>query len=913
MGLLRKLRRQVFDIRHGEHLRTWSMFAYLLCVLFAYYILKPVSRALFLNKFDIDKLPSLYIVIAVFGGVLAYSYSKLASKTSLKNAVAWAMSLSVFCLVVMWWLIGLRLSWMIYVLNVWVSLFAIVLVAQGWLVASNLFNAQEAKRLYPLLGMGMVVGAAFGGAFTARAALVVGTHNLLLASAVMVILAYAFFRLAIRRSAKSLETVRAGHEEDAEFSFMDVSRDIARTRHLQVIIGIMVVTFIVDVLVEYQFQVMAKQAYSGDQLTAFFGQFYGIYLNAIEFVFQLFLTTAVVRAFGVGGALQIMPIAILGCSAATILKPGVTSAGAVRLTEAATRYTLNRTGMELLYLPLPLELRNRIKAFIDIFVDRFSRGLGGVLLVFLTVSPLHLGIKPIAILVAALAVPWILLSIVAKREYVATVRRRLESRRLEFDSARVTVTEAGTIRLLEDIARGPNPRKAAYALDLLGQANVDIRPLLGEIGSAAGPGEALDKVYDLARGIGWNGLADRALRELRNQSAGEPSKAGIRYVLAVTPDAEGLASELLKEQREPVMTTVLEFLRGRPAAARRLITREWLSTMASSGDPAGRAAAAVGIGASGDHEEMLHRLLDDPDPSVAAAACRSAGWLQDRQYVVQLIDALAHPALRREAIAALVSFGPGICGTLGDALLDMQLPARVRRQVARVLGNIPHQRSADVLLSALGTQDMASRGAVLKALNRLRETPGDLRFDDDFIEQQILAEARLYYELSAALAPFRERRENGRAVSLLARTVEDRLKNTLERLFRLLGLRYPPKEIYSAYVAVSRRDAESAVAALEFLDNVVDRNLKRFLLPLLDAPDHLLAHGRELFGVEPKTLEEAIRELIHFRDPWLAACAMASAAELNLRNMAADIAQAAEGSEEEVSEVARSVEATLAA
>src|SRR5688572_5777769 len=50
MAPLRSLRRKLFDIRPGEHLRTWSMFFYLLFVLFAYYILKPVSRAMFLTK-----------------------------------------------------------------------------------------------------------------------------------------------------------------------------------------------------------------------------------------------------------------------------------------------------------------------------------------------------------------------------------------------------------------------------------------------------------------------------------------------------------------------------------------------------------------------------------------------------------------------------------------------------------------------------------------------------------------------------------------------------------------------------------------------------------------------------------------------------------------------------------------------
>ena len=64
---------------------SWRL--YLLLVLLAYYILKPVSRAMFLNKFDIDELPYLYIVIAAAGGVMAYFYTKLAIHSSLKTAV----------------------------------------------------------------------------------------------------------------------------------------------------------------------------------------------------------------------------------------------------------------------------------------------------------------------------------------------------------------------------------------------------------------------------------------------------------------------------------------------------------------------------------------------------------------------------------------------------------------------------------------------------------------------------------------------------------------------------------------------------------------------------------------------------------------------------------------------------------
>ena len=916
MMRLGRLKRQMFDIRPGEHLRTWAMFAYLLFVLFAYYILKPVSRAMFLNKFDIDKLPWLYVLIAVFGGVLAYFYSKLAAKTSLRSAVFWTMAISVASLLVMWWLIRMRLPWMIYVLNIWVGLFSIVLVSQGWLVASNLFNAREAKRLYALLGMGMVLGAAFGGEFTSRTAVLVGTENLLLASAFMVVIAYGAFRLAIFHSAGAVAHARAAEAGETDFSFRDMTRDIWRTRHLQVIVGMMFVTYLVDVMIEYQFQVTAKSSFHGDQLTAFFGQFYGLYLNGTEFVFQLLLTSAVVNWFGVGGTLQILPVAIGLTSVATIAAPGVTSAGAVRLTEASTRYTLNRTGMELLYMPLPKELRNRIKAFIDICVDRASRGIGGVLLAVLTGSWLKLDIKGIAMIVAALCVPWILLANRARKEYVATVRKRLEARRLDFESARVTVHDAATVRLLETAAVEAKPRQAAYALGLLADApHYEIRPLLQKLALAPEPREVREKMYEIAADLRWDGVLERAIREIRaGGEAGDLPRAAVPYALSVAPDRARLAAELLDDANPQLVEGALEALRGDAELAEELITRDWLNRMVRAEDPRRRALAAAAIGVRGDRgTEALHGLLVDPDPLVAGAACRAAGAVKNRAYLFALVSALGNPRLRGDAVPALAAYGDGICGALADVLLDESVPRGVRRQIPRVLKNIPHQRSVNALLAAMGNQDLLIRAAVLKALNRLREANPQLDFENQFITGQILAEARHYFELHAALAPFRNGDGCVRACRLLARTIEERLRHTLERLFRLLGLRYPPREIYSAYLAVSRGRGEEASAAMEFLDNTLDRGLKRILIPLLDAPEHLGEHGRELFGVEDRTAEEAIRELIRSRDPWLVACAMAAAAELKLRSLAPEIAQAAHESEEEVSEVARAAEAKLAA
>jgi AAA family ATP:ADP antiporter len=921
MKSLRQFQRQMFDIRPGEHVRTWAMFSYLLFVLFAYYIVKPVSRAMFLTKFDVDKLPGLYILIAVFGGLLAYLYSKLATKASLGTAVFWAQAFWVVSLVVMWWLIRMHLPWMIYVLNIWVSLFSIVSVSQGWLVASNIFDTREAKRLYPLLGMGMVLGAAFGGEFTNRTVVLVGTENLLLACALMVILAYLSYLVAVSRASTSLEKARGAQKEQTDFSLGEMLRDVIRIRHLQIIVGMMVVMYLVDTLVEYQFQAMARTGFRGDQLTAFFGQFYGIYLNGVEIIFQLFLTTAVVRWFGVGGTLHISPVAILLSSIATVAAPGVAAASAVRLTEASTRYTLNKTGMELLYMPLPLELRNRIKAFIDICVDRLSRGLGGILLLVLTTTSLHLGVKGIAFVVMALCLPWVLFSHLARREYVAIVRRRLESRRLDLEASRITVTDPATIRLLESVAsEAPaNPRQAAYALSLLAEApRYDIRPFLQKLQSSGGSwaaSEVREKAYEIAARLHFDDLLEPAMNELRAAQADPPNAApasAVRYILEVSPDRNRLAAELLDDRNPAVVSSAIEALSGHRDFAQELIIQEWLERMAHSEEPARRAAAAAAIGIRGDKgTELLHRLLDDPDHEVTAAAIRSAGRLTSRAYIFALIGRLENLRLRGDAISALAQYGPSICGTLSDVMLDESVPIRIRRQIPRVLKNISSQRSVDILLAAVGHQDLSLRAGVLKALNRLRESNPEFDFAESFVNEQILREARCYYDLAAALEPFRNGADRA-ATRLLARSLEERLRGTLERLFRLLGLRYPPKEIYSAYLAVRRQRHEETTTAMEFLDSVLSRGLKRILLPLLEGPEHLLASGRDLFGLEVPDAEGAIRELIRSHDPWLVACAMAAAAEMKLRKLVPDIEKAAEEAVTEVSEVARSAEAALA-
>jgi len=217
----------------------------------------------------------------------------------------------------------------------------------------------------------------------------------------------------------------------------------------------------------------------------------------------------------------------------------------------------------------------------------------------------------------------------------------------------------------------------------------------------------------------------------------------------------------------------------------------------------------------------------------------------------------------------------------------------------------------ETLFDAIRSNDLLLRTNVLKGLNRLRDSAPGLNYGDESLQRMVHEEARYYFEIHAALKPLRNG-NGGRATRLLVRTLEDRLSSTLERVFRLIGLRYPPKQIYGAYLAVKQESGEDHAAALEFLDNTLERELKRVLLPLLDEDAVLAQRGRELFRIESRTAESALRELIRSDDAWLAACAIAAAAELKFHNLLDEIRAAAVGAGRDVAEVAKRAESALA-
>jgi len=171
----------------------------------------------------------------------------------------------------------------------------------------------------------------------------------------------------------------------------------------------------------------------------------------------------------------------------------------------------------------------------------------------------------------------------------------------------------------------------------------------------------------------------------------------------------------------------------------------------------------------------------------------------------------------------------------------------------------------------------------------LEEAPS-LTFDRKPIETLTLRDSRRYFEcLSYHHNLFS--REKVDASALLARVLSEKMSRVSERLWLLLGLQYPRKDVAAARWAIERGDVKARSAGLEYLDNVIAGPFRKQLLPIFeDMPaEERVSKANSVLGTRPRGVEETLLALINDTDEIVAAAAIHLAARLQLWGLADDI------------------------
>ena len=177
--------RSITNVQSGEVAPVGLMFAYGFLAMTSYYILKPIRNSVFIDRVGADNLPYVYILTAIVVTLVMVVYSRYVDRLREIALLLGTFAFLGACILLFsLWLREGDSVWSSGAFYIWGKLYPLLIVSQFYLVGNLLFTTRQAKRLFGIIGVGLILGGIAGSAIAAVAAEVVGTENLMLVAAV---------------------------------------------------------------------------------------------------------------------------------------------------------------------------------------------------------------------------------------------------------------------------------------------------------------------------------------------------------------------------------------------------------------------------------------------------------------------------------------------------------------------------------------------------------------------------------------------------------------------------------------------------------------------------------------------------------------------------------------------------------
>jgi Cyclic nucleotide-binding domain len=440
-------------------LRAVMVSSFLLGVSLVFYY--SASNAIFLTSYGVQKLPYVYIVngflVIAFGVGLAFLGRHVTFRTQTLT-VNFVLAATILLL----WA-GVRTSAshvFIFVMMAWFRLLFIYTTLGLWELASRLFDIRQAKRLFSLVGLGVMLAAVAGGVLTPAIVAAVGTVNVLLLSALFL----GLYALSLSRILRDVNETRRNAKR---YRRADL-RHLVRDRYTRTISGLQTFSVLTAYLVEYVFYEQASRHFPGQaSLASFLGTFFGAATLAMVVVTGL-LTARLLASLGVRGTLFVMPLAMIATSLAATAYGIVAGINLVMFVLVATAMFANQVldkavfipAFVLLFQPIPRERRMPVRVMVEGWLGSVALILSGGLLLF--VVSLHPpNIVPFVALLAAVSVIFLLLCGTATTQYARALRRA--TRRGFADREEEAHGPVAVDGLLERLAPGTSPAEQEEA------------------------------------------------------------------------------------------------------------------------------------------------------------------------------------------------------------------------------------------------------------------------------------------------------------------------------------------------------------------------------------------------------------------------------------------------------------------
>jgi ATP:ADP antiporter, AAA family len=417
------------DMRSGEGTVSLLLALNVLLILMAYYVLKTVREALILGEGSAElKTYMSAAQVGVLALVVPY-YGRLVAKLPRMRLINIVTLFFLSCLLLFYVLAWFHVP-LAVVFFIWIGVFNLMVVAQFWSFANDVYSRDQGERLFVIVGFGASLGAVVGSRVADRLIDWVNVYELMLVGAA-VLAAELLITNYVDRRHPARPAPAAGIRQGpavAKPAGTNAFAMVFRTRYLLLMAIMLMLLNWVNTTGEYilgsivkdtaSHMIAAGQAH-GLTEEQVIGDFYAKYftaVNVIGLLLQLFVVSRVVKYLGIPWAVMILPMISLGAYNIILFYPALMAVLAAKVGENSTDYSLNNTVRNMLFLPCTYEQKFAAKQAIDSFFVRMGDVLSAVL-VFVGTTVFSLQPRGFAAVNALIVAVWLILAWNVGRQY----------------------------------------------------------------------------------------------------------------------------------------------------------------------------------------------------------------------------------------------------------------------------------------------------------------------------------------------------------------------------------------------------------------------------------------------------------------------------------------------------------------
>jgi ATP:ADP antiporter, AAA family len=400
---------KIIDVRPSEGpALAWS-WLYIFSLLSSYYIMRPIRDQMGVAG-GVNNLQWLFTGTLLGMLLLNLPFSYLVKTFPREKFIA--ISYRFFGANILLFALALYVAtpeqtiWVGRIFFIWTSVFNLFVVSIFWQMIVDVFTSEQGKRLFGFIAAGATLGAIAGSAFTVSTVEHMAPAYLMIGAAIMLEVAvFCVRRLSGLSVALSERPQVEQDEQPIGGTLLGGIRDALSSSYLLNVSLFLLLYAVTSTFLYFQQAAVVSHAFANRAAQTQFFASVDLGVNILTLAVQLFLTGRILKRFGVGTTLSLLPaFSVIGFGAVALL-PALSSVVAFQLIRRAGNFAIARPTREVLFTVLPREDRYKAKSFIDTVVYRLGDQIGAWSFALLTF--LGLGLTEVSIVAAAISAFWL--------------------------------------------------------------------------------------------------------------------------------------------------------------------------------------------------------------------------------------------------------------------------------------------------------------------------------------------------------------------------------------------------------------------------------------------------------------------------------------------------------------------------